>query len=172
MPDKYYSKNDFLSDLFVALTVTLGLFMLIEIIRPGAVMVYLNLHLLIATALIQGLWLVIAEINPVRNSRGALRSPRELSRAVTHIQLVRNMVSNGAQERRGIISNGLEIQGNDKYHIVGLASLILTISAIVSFYLFQSFARRFAFGLIMAVALLFMVWSPYSKSNNNDKEYE
>ena len=161
MPDKYYSKNDFLSDLFVALTATLGLFMLIEIIRPGAVMVYLNLHLLIATALIQGLWLVIAEINPVRNSRGALRSPRELSRAVTR-----------AAERRGIISNGIEIQGNDKYHIVGLASLILTISAIVSFYLFPSFARRFAFGLIMAVALLFMVWSPYSKSNNNDKEYE
>ena len=161
MPDKYYSKNDFLSDLFVALTATLGLFMLIEIIRPGAVMVYLNLHLLIATALIQGLWLVIAEINPVRNSRGAWRSPRELSQAVTR-----------SAERRGIISNGIEIQGNDKYHIVGLASLILTISAIVSFYLFQSFARRFAFGLIMAVALLFMVWSPYSKSNNNDKEYE
>ena len=88
MPDKYYSKNDFLSDLFVALTATLGLFMLIEIIRPGAVMVYLNLHLLIATALIQGLWLVIAEINPVRNSRGALRSPRELSPAVTHLQLL------------------------------------------------------------------------------------
>ena len=37
-------------------------------------------------------------INPVKNSRGVKRIPRELSRAVNH-----------AVERRGIISNGIKI---------------------------------------------------------------
>ena len=48
----------------------------------------------------------LIRINPVRNSRAVLRIPRELSQAVTHVHPVRNMVSNGAQERR-VISNGI-----------------------------------------------------------------
>ena len=48
----------------------------------------------------------LIRINPVRNSRGFKRTPRKLSQTVTHVHPVRNMVSNGAQERR-VISNGI-----------------------------------------------------------------
>ena len=57
------------------------------------------------------------DINPIRNFCGVLGLPLKLSRSVTHVHPVRNMVSKRGKERLGLISNGI----NEKFdHVVSL----------------------------------------------------